>query len=199
MDNFDRDFQQKYGHQYDDLNLNPESKSVVIAILVAAIAAIVGSIPGVMLGTFIGNFGFISTITGLITGAGAFFAYLFASKTLGRDELAAIDYLICIAVILIAIYISARMVIVNAMYDSLISQTKKLTTNEYGFSSAEAKSLVCEFYGISTVTKGECSSHLSDLLEKLELKGDYIGYMFKNIAFAALGIFAPLAKNIKTN
>ncbi|MCM1506533.1 MAG: hypothetical protein NC177_05285 [Ruminococcus flavefaciens] len=54
--------------------------------------------------------------------------------------------------------------------------------------------MLTETFGVKEATFSECFSHFGSLLEKLEMKGDYIWSLVKSILFGMLGGYVLLAK-----
>lgn len=202
------DLESRYGSNYEELRLYPEQSQVIPTIL-GAIGAVIGVIPGCLLWVLLGRFGFVSTVTGMVMAVGVFAAYMFMSKLGGVDSPNKACFVICLIVIVAAVYISARIVYINNIVDAIneaIPQMKaeciqKLT--EAGWSSEEIsaqltdefiRDYLCEQFGIREITVSECSRKFSSLLEILELRGSYIMNIAECYLFSIVGIGVLAAK-----
>ena len=94
---------------YEAGRLTPvREESVLAEILKGILGAVVGAIPGVLLWIIIGRVGFIAAICGAVLAGGTVAGYIFMSK----DNFLPQHYgvIICLAVIIISVYISQKVV-----------------------------------------------------------------------------------------
>lgn len=196
MDNYESNYE-----GYEHLRLYPE-ESIVITALKAVLGAVIGAIPGMALWIIIGKIGYVTSLCGMLIALGIIAGYHFMTKN--SDFPIKVGLIICLIVMIIAIYVSQRIIwtwviadafqeMIPTMRDSIFEQAKlegiDITREELNeFVTDEViDELLVETYGFSEGTFSECSSNFSDLLKILELKGDYISSLLKSYLFAFLG------------
>lgn len=205
------DLDSKYGHEYDYLNLYPESsdKSVVIPAVAAFFGACIGVIPGAWLWIVIGKSGYIVDVVAFVMVFGAVFVGRLAAKLFGSAKIDLLQAAACTIVVGTAVFISARIVyienIVKALNDYITSYkaewseelieegydrqyVREYVTNEF------VKENVCKQFMINDITYSECNKHFSYLLAEAGLKKSYFSHIIQSIIISLGGILLPVRK-----
>ena len=187
--------------------------SPAASVLKGVIGAVIGALPGMLLMIILGKIGIITSWSGLLLAAGEVFVY--SRLTKDDDPPVAAGLITLIAVTVLAVYLSERIVwcweLSEAFRDSVpswrsellstyqtqypdhtMSEIDSLLSKELGVNWFE--DMVEDYYGIRNGSFSECFSHFSKLLTAFEMKGRFIGSFFKSFAFAALGGAALFAK-----
>lgn len=205
------DFESKYGHEYDHLNLYPERacKSAVVPAVAAFFGACIGVLPGAWLLIIIGRNGYIVDIVGLVMAFGAVFAGRFAARRSGAEKMDILQAAACTIVVGIAVFISARIVfidnIVKALNDYIPSYRSEWVDEllEEGYNTQDVqkyatdeniKEAVCKQFMINDITYSECSKHFLYLLAETGLKKRYLRHIMKCIFISLGGILLPVRK-----
>lgn len=205
------DFESKYGHEYDHLNLYPERacKSAVVPAVAAFFGACIGVLPGAWLWIIIGRNGYIVDIVGLVMAFGAVFAGRFAARRSGAEKMDILQAAACTIVVGIAVFISARIVfidnIVKALNDYIPSYRSEWVDEllEEGYNTQDVqkyatdeniKEAVCKQFMINDITYSECSKHFLYLLAETGLKKRYLRHIMQCIFISLGGILLPVRK-----
>ncbi|MCM1007117.1 MAG: hypothetical protein NC485_04160 [Ruminococcus flavefaciens] len=205
------DFERKYGHEYDRLNLYPERacKSAVIPAVAAFFGACIGVLPGAWLWIIIGRNGYIMDIVGLVMAFGAVFAGRFTARRSGAEKMDILQAAACTIVVGIAVFISARIVfidnVINALNDYIPLYRSEWADEliEEGYDRQDVqkyatdeniKEVICKRYMINDITYSECSKHFSYLLAKTGLKKSYLRHIMQCILISLGGILLPVRK-----
>lgn len=171
--------------------------------------AVIGALPGLAVWIILGKLGFVFSAVGILIAMGIFFGYAFFVKD--EDLPVWLMFVICIGVFLCAMVISEKIVwtwtISDALKTYLSTYRDELITSVMlenpDFSRSEVSAeltddlyneIVLEVFGVTEGTFGECFSNFSILLEKLEMKTDYIFSLIKSTGFGLLGGIAFFAK-----
>ncbi|MBR5684476.1 MAG: hypothetical protein IKW96_14575 [Ruminococcus sp.] len=177
-----------FGASYGDFE---GSETEFMTIVKGAIGAIIGAIPGFFFIMGLARFGIIASICGTILAAGTFFGYYIATRKSGFDMKR--GGIVCIAVMVIAIFIAVRSSWTFALRDTL-KTVKSLTysymddSGEYTDEDMDNIDTSYEFlFGHTEPTYSNCSSNFSRILTILGLKGKFIGSLAENYLFCALG------------
>ena len=171
------------------------------------LAAVAGSIPGFLLWIILGKaaltsmtagimLGLISSIFPVLLSIGTFIGYYYVTK----DRLVSTkqSLIICISVIAVMILLANRIVFAMQLSE-ICNNMKELLSTFSGFmgvSSSEldgllenidTKEITKEITGYEKVNFGTCFVHLGSILDKLEMKGDYLFNQLKCFMFAFIG------------
>lgn len=197
-----------YGNEYGELRLYPE-ESTVVTVLKGLLGAIIGAIPGTALWIIIGKAGYVASFIGLVLAVGVIAGYGFMTKKSDPPALASI--VICGAVMLIALYMSQKIIWTWELADTfkeILPQWKDMIIAEaqaLGATVTEAdlieilgpnymEDALMETFGFTEGTFSDCFSNFWDLMEKLELKSDFFISFGKSCLFAFIGGAASFAK-----
>ncbi|MDE5792643.1 MAG: hypothetical protein K2H66_03860 [Oscillospiraceae bacterium] len=131
------------------------------------LGAVLGSIPGILLWILLGYIGFTASIVGFVIAFGILFGY-----NLLCGELDKTGTIICVIVLLIAIYVGEHMTWSVVIYKSL---------KEYS----------------EEITLGDCVKNLGSILKLVEMKGDFVASVFKGYLFGLLGAFSAVKKLLR--
>ncbi|MDE5737964.1 MAG: hypothetical protein K2H93_06340 [Oscillospiraceae bacterium] len=131
------------------------------------LGAVIGSIPGILLWILLGYIGFTASIVGFVIAFGILFGYNLLCSDIDKTGM-----IICIIVLLIAIYIGEHMTWSIVVYKSL---------KEYS----------------EEITLGDCIKNLSSILKLIEMKGDFIFSVVKGYLFGLLGAFSAVKKLLR--
>ena len=191
---------------YEAGRLTPvREESVLAEILKGILGAVVGAIPGVLLWIIIGRVGFIAAICGAVLAGGTVAGYIFMSK----DNFLPQHYgvIICLAVIIISVYISQKVVWCWELSDIFQKEFSAYRKEMYdygdsfGRTRSEVDSIINESikeeFGFTELSFGNCFSNFGKVLKALDSKGRYYLSLLECYGFAALGggsLFAKFAK-----
>lgn len=131
------------------------------------LGAVVGSIPGILLWILLGYIGYTASIVGFVIAFGILFGYNLLGGTLEKTGI-----IICIVVLLIAIYVGEHMTWSVVIYKAL---------KEYS----------------EEVTLGDCVKNLQPMLALIEMKGDFVSSVVKGYIFGLLGAFGAIKKLLR--
>ena len=205
------DFESKYGHEYDHLNLYPEKacKSAVIPAVAAFFGACIGVIPGAWLWIVIGKSGYIVDVVAFVMAFGAVFAGRFVARRSGAEKVDILQAAACTIVVGTAVFISARIVYIENIVKALNSYVPSYQAQwseeliEEGYDRQYVreyvtdeliKEAVCKQYMINDITYSECNKHFSYLLAESGLKKSYFSHIIQSILVALGGILLPVRK-----
>lgn len=207
-----------YENDYDDMRLYPKQNKF-LAVIKGTFGAVIGAIPGMLIWILISKLGYITAISGAVLSVGVLLGYSFfsGSKNMLDDEgmrkFSTIGLIICIAVMLIAAYVTTRVIwtweIVDAFEKSkpLFRQSiiSELNAAGISYTQAELDAVLTDEYiadcifnefGIRETNFFECNKHFSSLIDAFSLKAEYIkevifGYLFIG-AGAAVAVWSKL-------
>lgn len=128
------------------------------------LGAVIGSIPGILLWILLGYIGFTASIVGLVIAFGILFGYRLLCGDLDKTGM-----IICVIVLLAAIYIGEHMTWSVVIYKSL---------KEYS----------------EEITLGDCIKNLGSILKLTETKGDFVISLVKGYIFGLLGASGAVKK-----
>lgn len=187
------DFESKYGHEYDHLNLYPERacKSAVIPAVAAFFGACIGVIPGAWLWIVIGKSGYIVDVVAFVMAFGAVFAGRFVARRSGAEKVDILQAAACTIIVGTAVFISARIVYIENIVKALNAYVPSYQAQ---WSDELIKEAVCKQYMINDITYSECSKHFLYLLAETGLKKSYFSHIIQSILVALGGILLPVRK-----
>ena len=184
-----------FGASYSEFE---NSDTEFMTIVKGAIGAIIGAIPGFFFIMGLARFGIIASICGTILAAGTFFGYYIATRKSSFDLKR--GGIVCIAVMVIAIFFAVRSSWTFALRDTL-KTVKNLTysymsdSDEYTDEDIDNIDTGYEFlFGHNEPTYSNCSSNFSRIITILGLRGKFIGSLVENYLFCALGAFWLFSK-----
>lgn len=184
-----------------------ESKAVTA--LKGLAGAVIGAVPGMALWIILGKLGFVFSAVGLLIAMGIIFGYGFLTK---NGELPLVfTVVICAAVFVLTMIISQKIIWTWELSSNLkdylptfrediisgiMSESSEITRKDVeAFLTDEMyKEFVNETFGVTEGTFGECFANFSTLLEKLDMKSDYIFSLIKSGLFGLVGGIAVFAK-----
>ena len=156
-----------------------------------ALGAIIGALPGFFFIMMLARFGIIASICGTVLAAGTFFGYYIATKKSSFDLKK--GGIVCIAVMVIAIFLAVRISWTYKLRDSL-KMLKELSysyideSDLYNDSDKDNIDTSYKFlFGVDEPTYSNCSANFSKILTNLDLKGKFYGSLGENYLFCALG------------
>ena len=190
---------------YDDLRMYPDESPLVTGIK-GFIGAVIGALPGMLVWVILGKLGYIAVLCGLLLAFGSFFGYNLMTK---KGQLPfAVGAVMCIAVIVIAVFMAEKIVwcweltdLFNEQIPLWRAEINSIAT-EYGdaMSASEVDllfdELMLEEYGFTEASFSTCFYNFGDLLETLEVKSDFTMSLVKSYVCAVAGI-AVSFKNIR--
>lgn len=191
---------------YDDTY---SSESPVITGIKGILGAIIGAIPGMALWIILGKLGFVFSACGLLIAMGIVFGY--GAMTKKGNLPVWLMIIIFLAVFMLAMIMSEKIVwtweLASAFKEYLPTFREDIITSIMAEDSSLTRleveqfltddiynQVVEESFGIVNGNFGECFSNFSILLEKLEMKGDYIFSLVKSSLFGLVGGIALFAK-----
>lgn len=193
---------------YEHLKLYPD-ESQVVTLMKGLLGAVVGAVPGMALWIILGRVGIIASVCGMLLAAGVILGYSFMTK---KGELPSkYAIIICLAVLVITVYMSEKIVWTWVLADSfqdylptirdmIINQAEleglELTGEQINelITDEMINDMLIETYGFTEGTFSDCFSHFGDLLELLEVKADFYSSLGKSYLFAFIGGFGLFAK-----
>ncbi len=202
-------YQQKADNVYTaadvyDLGRLPDNnnESVVLELVKATLGAVVGALPGLILWILIGKVGFVAAICGSILAMGTIAGYTFMTK----DNYFPQKYgvIICIAVIVIAVFMAEKVVWCWELSDQFkvsVTASKEavyalgdaggLTTEEMDQIFNES---IREEFGFTEGTFGDFFSNFNRTIRYLGLSTRYYIDLLMSYGFAFLGGFSLFKK-----
>lgn len=186
----------------------------IITVLKGIIGAVIGALPGIAIWILLGKIGVISSAVGLLVIFGIVLGCHFMTKNNELPEKFSI--VICIAVFLIAMIISEKIIwtwelaesfsnYLPTFRDEIISEVMAKNTElsktdvEKVLTDELYNEIVMDTFGIKEGTFSECFSEFSVLLEKLNVKSRYTASLLQSILFGAVGLAGIYARNLKSN
>ena len=181
---------------YEAGKLTPiREDSVLNEVLKGILGALVGAVPGILLWVVIGRVGFIAAICGAVLAGGTVAGYIFMSK----DNFLPQHYgvIICLAVIIISVYISQKVVWCWELSDIFAKEFSSYRKEMYnygdsvGMTRSEIDSIINQSirdeFGFSELSFSNCFSNFGKVLSALDCRGKYYISLLECYAFAALG------------
>lgn len=135
----------------------------------ALVGAFLGCVPGIIIWAIAGSFGLTWSLLGALIVAGAFLAYTKVCDHTNADESNLYGLIGVLVICVIAVYLGVHFAWAGQLHNAL---------KEYGYD----------------LSLGECAARLYEFLGLLELRGKFVGAIFKGFAFSALGGFGLFAK-----
>ncbi|WP_024861596.1 hypothetical protein [Ruminococcus flavefaciens] len=167
------------------------SDTEFVTLVKGGLGAIIGAIPGFFFIMTLARFGIIASICGTVLAAGTFFGYYVGTRRNGFDLRK--GGIICIVVMLVAIFFAVRSSWVYEMRDSLLKM-KSLTSALLGESRSASGSYSGTLDGASRLVLGydkptysNCSDCFGKLLTLMGSKGLFIASLIENYIFCAAG------------
>ena len=133
------------------------------------IGAFIGSIPGILLWALLGSFGITASLVGALIVGGAFLAYGIVCDLTGTPSDNVYGWIGCVIICLIAVYFG-----VHFAWAGMISNAMKEFDEE--------------------ISVGKCAADLYTLLGQLEMRGKFVGAVFKGYLFSLIGAGAVFSK-----
>ena len=171
------------------------SDSVVLEAVKGLLGAMVGAIPGVLLWIIIGRIGFVAAICGAILAAGVVAGYTFMTKDSIIPQIWGV--VICLAVVVIAVYFAERVVWSWELADYFAKYMSETRNELYalgeagGMTSSEVDEIIdremMSTYGFTEGTFSEFFSNFHRTLGIAGYNGKYFFNLLTSYAFAGMG------------
>ena len=191
-------------YEMGKLSYNNEG-SVVAEMALAILGAVVGALPGMLLWILIGRAGIVAALCGTLLAAGTAAGYTFMSKD--KSVAQKYGFLVCIIVIIIAVFISEKIVWCWIMSDEFHRTFSAARESAYSFGEAggmtraEVDSIVnesmMEEFGFTEGTFSDFFYHFGKTLRALGLSGKYFFNLLTCYLFAGAGGFSAFKKMSK--
>ena len=169
--------------------------SVVLEAVKGLIGAMIGAIPGVLLWIVIGRIGFVAAICGAILAAGVVAGYTFMTKDSIIPQVWGL--VICLSVVVIAVYFSERVVWSWELADYFAKYMSETRESLYslgeagGLSAGDVDEIIdkemMSTYGFTKGTFGEFFSNFHRTLGVAGMNGKYFFNLLTSYAFAGMG------------
>lgn len=166
---------------------NANSDTEFFTLFKGAIGAIVGAIPGFFMIMTLAGSGLIGSICGVLLSAGVFFGYYLATRRSGFNFRT--GGIVCIVVMLVAVYIAVRISWVHEVQKRLLEMVDFLgyTGISDGSDTGGTDPVYRLMFGYDKPTYSACSDNFSELLSSLRMKTSFTASLVENYILCAVG------------
>ena len=184
-----------------------ESEAKYITLLKGFVGALIGALPGMLIWVILAKFRIRAALVGFFIAAGTVYGY---GKLSRRNKLpVAVGAIVCMAIIIISVYLAQRITIAWAMTDAykdyvagLKEQLLLRLESEHPDIPAELieeglNNELKERFGFSRGTFSDCFTHFHMILSKFGMKKEYYSDLIQSYISAALGSGSLMKNAVK--